>query len=509
MARYRPRPAQDRAVAAVRGWIARDASQRLPGIRAMAARAGVSPVTMWKAVGILSREGLLQTVPERRVLVARPGTRVSQRAEAPRLPPPARLRWLDLRDEIARDLLALRFSSATTLPSTKELCARYGVGRLTLGRALRALVEDGCLQREGHGFRPRQSPTRARKATIVFLAEQPGGDVLTDLAPRSLELWRALEERCQARGLRLLARPAQEHLAGARRRSSGLPEVVGYVVRNLDLAPALAERLLSRLAILDRPVALVDEVGVPSEREWARRNSRFRAFAIAHSGQAGRDVGERLLDLGHRRVAAFSPFGEAAWSRNRLRGLAEALRDAPGGGSLELVSSEFPDDDALRRAIARAPGYRALLDRTDRFRRSLDPGRPAAAAGGRLADPALQAFASDAVCGRLRPLFERALAERHATAWVGVNDTVALAALRFLREAGLSVPRDVAVVGFDNTAEALRGGLASYDFNLAALAEALVEHVVGWRTRSGRDRAPVVEIPGSLVERPSLATGGP
>ena len=504
MARHRPRPAQDRAVAAIRGWVARDASRRLPSIRAMAARASVSPVTMWKAVGILSREGLLQTVPERRVLVARSGTRVPERAEAPRLPPPARPRWLDLRDEIAHDLLALRFSTATTLPSTKELCARYGVGRLTLGRALRALVEDGCLEREGHGFRPRQSRARPREATVVFLAEQPGGDVLTDLAPRSLALWRALEERCRGHGLRLRARPAEEHLASARRGTADPPEVIGYVVRNLDLAPALAERLLSRLAALDRPVALVDEVGVPSEREWARRNSRFRAFAIAHSGQAGRDVGERLLDLGHRRVAVFSPFGEATWSRNRLQGLAEALRDAPGGGSLELVSSDFPDDDALRNAIARAPGYRALLGRTDRFRRALDPGRPAAS-GTALPDPALQAFASDAVCGRLRPLFERALAEGRATAWVGVNDTVALAALRFLREAGLSVPRDVAVVGFDNTAEALRGGLASYDFNLAALADALVEHVVGWRTRSGRDRAPVVEVPGSLVERRSLA----
>jgi len=29
--------------------------------------------------------------------------------------------------------------------------------------------------------------------------------------------------------------------------------------------------------------------------------------------------------------------------------------------------------------------------------------------------------------------------------------------------------------------------------------------VVGWRTRAGRDPAPVVEIPGSLVERKSLA----
>jgi len=504
LARHRPRPAEDRAVAAVRGWIARDASLRLPGIREMAARAHVSPVTMWKAVRTLSREGLLQTVPERRVLVARPDTRGPEPAGAPRLPPPACPRWQELRDEIARDLLALRFSTAAALPSAKELCASYGVGRLTLGRALRALVVERRLEREGHGFRPRLSRARSREATIVFLAEQPGGDVLTDLAPRSLDLWRALEERCHARGLRFWAQPAGEHLAVARRGTAGPPEVIGYVVRNLDLAPEVAERLLSRLATLGRPVALVDEVGVPSEREWACRNSRFRTFAIAHSDRAGRDVGERLRDLGHRRVAVFSPFGRAAWSRNRLRGVTDALRDARPGGALELVSDHFPDDDALRDAIARAPGHRLLLGRTDRFRRVLDPGRPAAP-NTSLPDPTFQTFVADAVTGRLRPLFERALAEGRATAWVGVNDTVALAALRFLREAGLRAPRDVSVVGFDNTDDALRSGLASYDFNLGALADALVEHVLGWRTRSGRDRAPVVEIPGSLIERLSLA----
>lgn len=482
-------------------------SRPLPPIRALAAQARVSHVTMWKAVQVLQREGLVRTVPRPLLLASR------ERASAPPpvatlvpapVPPPARPRWNELRDAIASDLLALRFAAGTRLPSAKELCAAYRVGRLTLGRALRALVAEGRLAREGRGFRPRPARGRARDATVVFLAEQPGGDVLTDLAPRSLQLWRALEERCRCHGLRLLAQSAQDCLASARHGTPRPSEVLGYVVRNLDLAPPLAERLLGRLAELDRPIALVDEVGLPSEHERARRASRFRAFAIAHSDRAGRDVGQRLLDLGHRRVAVFSPFGDVAWSRNRVRGLAEALRDASLDGAAIFVAAHFPDDDDVRDAIAHTPGYPALARRTEQFRKALDPGR-LAVRDSPFRDPGFRSFVADAVSGRLRPLFERALADRRVTAWVGVNDMVALAALRFLRASGRRVPADVSVVGFDDTVDALRAGLASYDFNLTALANALVEHVVGWRSRSGRDHAPVVEIPGALVERESLA----
>ena len=336
----------------------------------------------------------------------------------------------------------------------------------------------------------------------MFLAEQPGGDVLTDLSPRSLELWRALEDACRDRRLRLVARSVQDHLADARRGPLP-PFVVGYVVRNLDLAPPLARAVLTGLSRTGRPVALVDEVGLASGAPWALRSSLVRTFAIAHSERAGREVGERLIELGHRRVAVLSPFGEAGWSGNRLRGVVHAFRAAGLDGALVLATPALCDDDALRRAVARTRGYRALARATERLRVALDPGRtPDEARIPR--GLAFRTFTSDAVAGQARPLFERALAEPGVSAWVGVNDAVALAALRFLPAARRRVPEDVSVVGFDNAIDALRAGLASYDFNVSALADALVEHVVGWRSRGGRDLAPVVEIPGTLVERASL-----
>jgi DNA-binding LacI/PurR family transcriptional regulator/DNA-binding transcriptional regulator YhcF (GntR family) len=514
MSSPRPRPAFERALSQLRALAAEARAgdgRPLPAIRVLAFRAGVSPLTMWKAVRRLSTEGVLQTVPRAQVRAAEQRemrARAEPQPEAPVVasvstPPAAQPRWVELRDRIASDLLALRFAGTGPLPSLKELCAHYEVGRLTVGRALRALTADGWLERSGRRFRRVPARPRRIRASVVYLAEQPGGDVLTDLTPRSLGLWRVLEERCHLSNVRFVVRSVSDYLVGRLRR--GEPGVLGYIVRNLDIDPALAERLLGRLAESGLPVGLVDEVGQTSRLEWPRRSSRFRTFAIAHSDVAGRQVGQRLLQLGHRRVALFSPFEQRDWSRNRLNGIASSFARLGTGAAVAYVAPAFPDHDSVRRAVTGAAGYAALARRIEAFRARLDPTQLSADRGALFRDPLFQSFASEAVASRMRPLFESALSARpQATAWVGANDTVALAAARFLRQAGRRVPVDAAVVGFDNTLEALREGLASYDFNLPALASALLDHVLGWRTRPGRDRGPVVEIPGLLVERESL-----
>jgi DNA-binding LacI/PurR family transcriptional regulator/DNA-binding transcriptional regulator YhcF (GntR family) len=506
MVRFRPRPASSRALALLRALAETAPGEPLPGIRVLARRASVSPVTMWKAVARLRAEGVLSSLPRAQVFVAPRAPRADaplRPSAPPRLPPAARPRWEELRDRIEADLLALRFPGPQPLPSLKELCAEYEAGRLTVGRALRSLAEEGWLSRTGRRFSPVHARARRAQSSVVFLAEQPGGDVLTDLTPRSLELWRVLEERCHARDVRLVVRSVSDYLGARPQRDE--PGVLGYVVRNLDVDPVMAERLLGRLAESGLPVGLVDEVGLASQLEWPRRSSRIRTFAIAHSDRAGRQVGERLLQLGHRRIALFSPYEHRAWSRNRLSGIVNAF--ARAGEAVPYVVSAFPDDTAsLRRAVTGAPGYAALARRIEGFRARLDPAHRPAEPGALARDPVFRTFALEAVAGRVRPLFEQALAAGRATAWVGANDSVALAAMRFLRHSGLRVGAEVAVVGFDDTLEALREGLASYDFNLPALASALLDHVLGWRTRPGRDHGPVLEIPGSLVERESLGT---
>jgi DNA-binding transcriptional regulator YhcF (GntR family) len=504
MSSPRGRPAIERARDYLLGLLGErrpDHTQRLPGIRELAAAAGVSHVTMWKAVQTLKQEGVVQTAPER-MIFAGPAEPPPPRPPQPAASaPPARPRWQELREAIAADLLALRLPAGAPLPSTKELCARYATGRVSVGRALRALLAEGRLARDGRRLRTRMAVSRVRQATVVFVAEQQGGDVLGDLAPRSLELWRDLEQACRRRNLRLVARSALECMARVRR-GGPEPGVMGYVVRNLE--GEVVARVLAALAPTGLPVGLVDEVGLSRSLTWPQRSSRFRSFAIAHSDRPGREVADHLLALGHRRVAGFSAYGGADWSDTRLQGIVEAFRSAGLRSATEtFVGPCFPNDLVQRLAITSTAGYELVLREAEGLLDALDPGR-----GQDLyaphPDPFLPLLIPTQIAGCMRPHFEQALRDRSFTTWVGANDFVALAALRFLTQAGRRVPQDVSVVGFDNNLGALRSDLASYDFNIPALANALVEHVTSWRTRSGRDHGPVLEIPGTLVERGSL-----
>jgi LacI family transcriptional regulator len=90
------------------------------------------------------------------------------------------------------------------------------------------------------------------------------------------------------------------------------------------------------------------------------------------------------------------------------------------------------------------------------------------------------------------------------------NDQIARGAVEALREKGLRVPDDVAIVGFDNwnvMTEATRPPLTSVDMNLGALGgeagAALIEMIAGGAL------AGVRRLPCSLVVRASCGARGP
>ena len=134
-----------------------------------------------------------------------------------------------------------------------------------------------------------------------------------------------------------------------------------------------------------------------------------------------------------------------------------------------------------------------------------------------LAEAGLKAGAGDCRPGRWSEAWGREAAEnlfsrRRAMpdALFCGNDQIARGAVDALREMGLGVPDDVAVVGFDNwevMTEAARPPLSSVDMNLEALgreAGASLMEMMGGRALNG-----VRRLPCSLVIRDSCGARGP
>jgi DNA-binding LacI/PurR family transcriptional regulator len=86
---------------------------------------------------------------------------------------------------------------------------------------------------------------------------------------------------------------------------------------------------------------------------------------------------------------------------------------------------------------------------------------------------------------------------------VADSDGFALDALAFLAARGVRVPQDISVVGFDDSLEASFYRLSSYNFNGAAVAEAMLAHVMAPSRAPGPSQA--AEIEGSVTERATTA----
>ena len=126
---------------------------------------------------------------------------------------------------------------------------------------------------------------------------------------------------------------------------------------------------------------------------------RYSSVSLDQAAGA-RMLGEHLLSQGHRRIGLIKISHSVWWSRERLRGLTEAVRAA--GEDPTEVLTEFTIPTMTARAAE--PAVSQLLAKA----------------------PDLTAIAC-------------------------VNDMVALGALKRLHDLGVKVPDDISVVGFDDT----------------------------------------------------------
>lgn len=460
-------------------------------------------MTMQRAVRDAVAQGQVDAAPRRGIRL--PGS------ELP--PPPAPVatveRWRQVENDILREFLnGDSVEPGDTLPPTKILCARFGVSRRTLHKALCSLCARGILR---HRDRENRVPLMGGRRVVGRIALITRGD-RTGLPARTTP-WtqsniRALEAACGAAAVALevvlcdYLSGALSPMAGMRRHPSGLdPDgLLGVIVWPLSLESQFVAHVMQRLTSLACPVAVLAEE--PMAGALAPQGRRFRAFSLPSDRDAGLAMGDHLRSLGHRHVAFLSHVPGDAWAQQRLDGLRHAL------GPRSTVIEYWPAGTARKPDDPREAKVQRATLLLQEAAESLPIGRQRARAAQQAAANAFGvALDSESAATALAAHFRAALREPAHTAWICANDSAAIEAIALLERERIDVPGKISVAGFDNSEEAFLRQLTSFDHNARALARAQVGHLLGWSPV--RHLPSVSAIEGTVVMRASTGPARP
>jgi len=498
---------------------------RLPGIRSLALDAGVSPRTMWKALAMLRKAGVVAGAPRKRFTVASPAAKAAVNGHEPltgkTLDPFAGAVWHRLRAALEREIATGAYPPGKALPGVKQLRARYGVNARTLTKALINLAGDGMLVPHGRGFAaPFLGHHSAAGLRIMLLAnggKTPGfatGHLDSDYVRR-------LEAACALAGvgleLAVFFVDADDRLiivdqaTGKGRTPAPSDDVAGYVYL-IYSRPCLREELLGMLEHTRKPVAVLDGIGQWDRLRHCVHSPRTKIFDIALAAAASRIAAHCLISQGHRQVAYFSPTHKAGWSQRRLDGILTTFARA---GFSRAVTRFTLDNEQMADFAAQArqscdisslignhlKAYRAWRKNApDEYRRRTDP---------LFAQPLLYGmYLEGELCREMRKLFALALEHENITAWIMSHDYPAIMALDFLREKKVTVPGKLSVISFDDSFDALKHRLTSYNFNIEGMVQAIMRFLLHPDERGLYARKQRVEIEGFLVYRSTVGPAG-
>ncbi len=420
--------------------LARPSDGLIPSVRKLAGWWGVSKDTAHRVIKCLVRKGILERVPHSgRYRMRNMGAKVTSSTGSPHA-----ARSSELAEIMQKEILSNRapFRHGECL-SISALSSKYGASRGTIGSALRELSERwGLVVRVGRRYRVLPAYRKARETSVYFLARQ---QFARD--PLLLRSIYAAEEHLSTIGWGRLNLVTSE---------ASIPEphrVAGLIVESqkFETTPSL-HNVPFPITILNR-----------SDEPFTHPLGRYREIRFDNR-HAGRSVAEFLLNLGHRDIILFThlPMG-TPWVRKRVDGIREIYPlQSPGHDRSMLLY----DCSECFSAGHNVPGIRTSL--RDLLYTKLQ--ETAISPPGEIPPAIFQSiYASvDIAVGVthqlscLRPLFRRALENRHYTAWVCINDAVAYCAAEYLRHESTDTVH-LQVIGFDNADLAITQNITSFD----------------------------------------------
>lgn len=482
---------------------------RLPTCRELAHGCDVAPDTMRRAVHTLADRGVLTVSTRSGIRIAGKIPAVTEFEAIPH-PPAADSRRHDALEMLRQDILRGRYPPGSDLPTRKELCDAYGVAPLTLRRHLLRLDREGLLKPAGRSYRVEDLPQVHSGGAILVVLSDPDYAHLQDFTPRSQQFWRELEYACRWSSIQMITCSAQKLTRAFPAELTGGRPVLGAIVIASTLSEKELVPLVRRIARPAQPCVIFDETDLDRLRDCAGACAKIRRaqfYPMGTTALPGEIVGRFLLRLGHRRVAFFNLQAGDKVMLRRLHSIQETFaRAGYEDAVVRFTSDRIKQSADTLKAIHRHPIYGQLTREGTALLDRLQAESHMPANVGLRPDIARYA-SSNFLYEHMTPLFSNAFRDREITAWVGGTDRIALMARSFLQTRGRGASPPKSIVGFDNSVLAFTNGISSYDFNVPATVQHMMNHLLRPERRPKRSKGPrIVEIPGFVMARSSTSS---
>jgi DNA-binding LacI/PurR family transcriptional regulator/DNA-binding transcriptional regulator YhcF (GntR family) len=475
----------------------------LPSIRECARCAGVALVTMQKAAKELHEEGCL---------VVRPGSGIRVRLQGESQPqetiPVSLKSWKHVENELMKRIAQSFYRDGVLIPPFKKLCLEFGVGYESVKKAVESLVHAGMLQRSGRKYRvPSIASSRQGSSILLILSGYDRKEVGLDdqFLPRVGQCLHTVETECLKAGLRLyiVVFHMKDYLFYHKDSRIELTtafleqrQILGVMYWPIGTNEEMFHEVMKRISGCKLPVTTVFEspVAIP-----AAHPPVFKCYSMSIDAAPGEIAGRYLYRLGHRDIA-YVEVSTSEWSSRRFEGLGKVFGPATSSSvtpyTMTGLADENPraDDNSMTERIQTF--IRDMLHRSDA---SIEQDEI-----NMLRHKISTALHLELLREKLLPFLDMVAANRRHTAWVCQNDFIALIALQYLAHKRIPVPETLSVMGFDDTRAARVEGLTSYNFNMSAFVQNMLEYILHINRFKDHSLKAPMTFEGVIIERFSV-----
>ena len=400
--------------------------EKMPSVRKMAERLGISVNTVHRAYKILAQEKIIQLVHGKGCFW---GTAPSLDVQ------PEENVYSVVERFFQNDLDSGFLNAFDELPSCKELSNRYDVSPYIVKKFLMQKSSQGILRHVGHRFFFSEGRPVEKSNYVLFIHRSDEFGRLKIESERESDVFRtfaqiAAEQKIAVQFIGYHETSNQFYL------SSGETFILKNDAHCLGVFLSTwlvddAAKLFAHFASFKNPISVWWEYAPDMVPVSARNRKKWAFYNVAFGKEAGVLVGRYLKSKNVKQVHYLSPYHASFWSKARLQGLQESGMDV-----VPLVDDRYasPFD---------------LMDAAN------------------LAGVERQEFLNNI----LASLVQNAKLDK----FVCSNDWVAASLIDYFRDKKLPTPY---VVGFDDTIESYRYVFDSFAFNVGTMVKEAIYHIV-------------------------------